>query len=204
METKNPTEMVTKELHWLQMNNCYSVAPHSPGGGGLFLSWKKYITLNVISSSDNYIDTIISHKGNTFHTTFVYGEPDHTKRQRVWNERSALHTQGPWFLTRDFNEIVDNNEKSGGPERAKGTFCAFRSFLSQNDHFDLKFSRSYLSWRGKRHTHLVLCRLDRAVSNSEWMDLFPSCRSQYLKFEGSNHRPLVSYLDTSRKKVLNL
>lgn len=57
-----------------------------------------------------------------------------------------------------------------------------------------------MSWRGKRHTHLVLCRLDRALSNSEWTDLFPACRSQYLKFEGSDHRPLLSFLDTSKKK----
>lgn len=96
--------------------------------------------------------------------------------------------------------MVDNSEKCGGPARAEGTFCAFRSFLSQNDLFDLKFTGSFLSWRGKRHSHLVLCRLDRAICNSAWMDLFPSCRSQYLKFEGSDHRPLLSYLDTSRKK----
>lgn len=30
--------------------------------------------------------------------------------------------------------------------------------------------------------------------------MFPSCRSQYLKFEGSDHRPLLSFLDTSKKK----
>lgn len=39
METKNPTEMVCKELEWLQANNYFAVPPHSPGGGGLFLSY---------------------------------------------------------------------------------------------------------------------------------------------------------------------
>lgn len=32
------------------------------------------------------------------------------------------------------------------------------------------------------------------------MDLFPSCRSQYLNFEGSDHRPLLTFLDPTRKK----
>lgn len=202
METKNPTEMVKKELTWLQANNFFAVPPHSPGGGGLFLSWKKDINLVVTSSTDNYIDTTIEYKGIFFQTTFVYGEPDHIKRQQVWDTLTSLHsdTEKPWFLTGDFNEIVDNSVKSGGPDRTEGTFCAFRSFLSQNDLFDLKYSGSYLSWRGKRHTHLVLCRLDRSLSNSEWADVFPACRSQYLKFEGSDHRPLMSFLDTSRKK----
>lgn len=194
--------MVCKELEWLQANNYFAVPPHSPGGGGLFLSWKKDIDLQVLSSSHSYIDATIIYKGKSFHTTFVYGEPDQSKRYQVWCSLSSLQPVSviPWLLTGDFNEIVDNSEKCGGPERAEGTFCAFRSFLSKNGLFDLKFSGRYLSWRGKRHSHLVLCRLDRSVSNSEWTELFPSSRNQYLKFEGSDHRPLLTFLDTSRKK----
>lgn len=95
---------------------------------------------------------------------------------------------------------VDNSEKCGGAIRAEGTFVAFRSFLSSNDLFDLKYSGSFLSWRGQRHSHLVRCRLDRAISNSEWTELYPACRSQYLRFEGSDHRPLISFLDTTKKR----
>lgn len=168
----------------------------------MFLSWKKDIDLKVISSSDNFSDTAIIYKGKEFHATFVYGEPDHTKRVQVWNAITNLQTVSgaPWFLIGEFNEIVDNSEKCGGPARAEGTLCAFRSFLSLNGLFDLQFSGSYLSWRGKRHSHLVLCRLDRAMSNSEWTEMFPSCRSQYLKYEGSDHRPLLTFLDTTKKR----
>ncbi|XP_018479302.1 uncharacterized protein LOC108850231 [Raphanus sativus] len=202
METKNPTAKVLKDLHWLQTNNHFAVPPHTPGGGGLFISWKKDIDLQVRSSSHNFIDAIISYKGKTWQTTFVYGEPDQSKRYEAWKTLSSLKPASgdPWLLTGDFNEIIDNSEKCGGPERAEGTFCAFRGFLSENGLFDLKFSGRYLSWRGKRHSHLVLCRLDRTVSNSEWAEIFPSSRNQYLKFEGSDHRPLLTFLDTSRKK----
>jgi len=106
----------------------------------------------------------------------------------------------PWFLTGDFNEIIDNSEKCGGPDRAEGAFGAFRSFLSRHNLFDLKHCGSFLSWRGKRNTHLVQCRLDRTVCNTEWADLFPSCRSQYLRYGGSDHRPLLSFLDTRKKR----
>lgn len=47
---------------------------------------------------------------------------------------------------------------------------------------------------------MVQCRLDRALCNIEWSDLFPSCRSQYLRYEGSDHRPLISFLDTRHKR----
>lgn len=90
-------------------------------------------------------------------------------------------------------------KKSGGPERSEGSFCAFRSFLSQLDLFDIKHSGNYLSWRGKRGTHVVQCRLDRSMCNSDWAELFPFCRSQYLNFEGSDHHPLLSFLDTKKK-----
>lgn len=47
---------------------------------------------------------------------------------------------------------------------------------------------------------MVRCRLDRSLSNPAWTDLFPSCRCHYLKFEGSDHRPILSYLDTTKSK----
>lgn len=121
-----------------------------------FFSGKK-ISTSQFSHPQKTIYTMINYKGDTFHTTSVYGEPDHKKRQEVWDEISRLQltTTGPWFLTGDFNEIIDNSKKCGGPARAEGTLCAFRTFLSQNGLFDLKFSGSYLSWRGKRHTHLA-------------------------------------------------
>lgn len=76
METKNPTGMLLKELHWLQSNNYFAVPPHTPGGGGLFLSWKKDMDLQINSSSNNFIDATVSYKDKSFHATFVYGKPD--------------------------------------------------------------------------------------------------------------------------------
>lgn len=176
-ETKNDMDMISKTLNWMSLEKYHEVPPHSPGGGGLFLTWKKDINLVVLSATQNYINTTISYKGNTFQVTFVYGEPDHTKRYAVWNELTTLHPSPgkSWFLTGDFNEIVDNSEKNGGIVRPEGTFGAFRTFLAQNDLFDLKHFGNFLSWRGKRNTHLVQRRLDRAMCNSEWSGLFPSC-----------------------------
>lgn len=202
METKNSDDMILKTLEWMHPDNYFSVPPVTPGGGGLFLTWKPDITLTVTKATTSYIDTFITSKGVRFQTTFVYGEPDQSKRAAIWKELASLHppSSGPWLLTGDFNEIVDNEEKCGGPARPEGTFCAFRTFLSENDLFDLKHHGSFLSWRGKRNTHLVQCRLDRAMSNSDWMELYPSSRCQYLKYEGSDHRPLITFLDASVRK----
>lgn len=136
----------------------------------------------------------------------MYGAPEVPKRQEVWDQLLAIaeSRDSAWFLTGDFNEITGNGEKSGGRERPESSFTAFRSFLSACDLFDLKHSGNFLSWRGVRHTHLIHCRLDRAIANSAWSDLFPNGRSHYLSFEGSDHRPVLSVFDSKKKKPQKL
>ena len=64
---------------------------------------------------------------------------------------------------------------------------------------DLKHSGISLSWRGKRCSHLVYCRLDRTLVNPAWSDRFPTGRYQYLGFEGSNHRPVLTVFDSGKQ-----
>ncbi|CAA7057124.1 unnamed protein product [Microthlaspi erraticum] len=96
--------------------------------------------------------------------------------------------------------IYGEPDHSKRKERAEGTFGDFRVFLSQCDLYDVPYSGNPLSWRGVRYSHLVHCRLDRALSNGLWADLFPYSRSLYLEFEGSDHRPLLSLLEPHMKK----
>lgn len=116
METKNSYEKTLEDLQWLILEKYHTVPPETPRAGGLFLFWKKKIELTVLSSNKRYIDTIISNKGISFHTTFVYGELEQPRRQAFWENLSTLHSDNttPWFLTGDFNEIIDNSEKCGG------------------------------------------------------------------------------------------
>lgn len=38
------------------------------------------------------------------------------------------------------------------------------------------------------------------MANSEWAELFPTSCSQYLSYEGSDHRPVISVFELNRKK----
>ncbi|CAA7043725.1 unnamed protein product [Microthlaspi erraticum] len=202
METKNQNSFVLKELNKLNYDHIAMVPSYAQGGGGLALLWKKEINLNILYQCDNFIDTEVSYKRKKFVATFVYGEPDRQDRAEIW-EAIKGRTAGretPWFLTGDFNEILDNSEKSGGRTRPEGSFVDFRSFMSECDLYDLRFSGNFLSWRGTRGKHLVRCRLDRAMANSSWIDAYPSGRSEYLDFGGSDHRPLLSLFHPEKKK----
>lgn len=134
--------------------------------------------------------------------TFVYGEPEVPNRNIIWDSLIELAStrNTAWMLTSAFNEIVDNSEKSGGPERTEGTFGSFRNMLAQCDLFDLKHSGISLSWRGRCRTHLVYCRLDRTLVNPAWSDSLPTGICQYLSFEGSDHRPIITVFDSAKRR----
>lgn len=106
----------------------------------------------------------------------------------------------PWFITGDFNDILRNDKKDGGQVRPEDSFTGLRSFYSEGDLFDLPHSADLLSWRGIRGDDPVRCRLDRATANNTWAEIFPTARSHYLAFEGSDHRPLLSVLEPGKRK----
>lgn len=175
---------MANNLNCLCYESKFLVTPHGCGGGGLTLLWKNEVELEVLLSNHNFIDTKIKYKESHFYATFVYREPNLTKRKLVWDILCAIaqHRNDPWFLTRDFNEIADNSEKNRESTRAENTFVDFRSFIFASNLYDLQHSGNFLSWRGVRYQHTILCRLDRSMENCTWMENFPAARSEYLQF----------------------
>lgn len=202
METKNSDEVVLKTLQNLKYTSCKLLAPQARGGGGLALLWNQEVEIEILSECSNFIDTCIKAEGKSFFMTFIYGAPEQSKRKVIWNQLTDIGKDRAkeWILTGDFNDIIDSSEKFGGPPRPEGSFVDFRTFMSECDLYDLRHSGNLLSWRGQRHDHLVFCRLDRVMSNSAWAESYPSGRSEYLRFEGSDHRPLITYFDLKKKK----
>ncbi|XP_013583274.1 uncharacterized protein LOC106422427 [Brassica napus] len=166
------------------------------GAGGLALFWKQELHLKILDSSPNVIDTIIVFEGKKFYSFFVYGNTDKKLRQNLWDHLLglALSREDAWSVTGDLNDILSNDEKNGGSIRLEGSFSSLRTFFSEADLFDLQHTGDPLSWMGKRGNDVVRCRLDRAVANTRWAECFPSARCQYLGFEGSDHKPLISLL----------
>lgn len=164
--------------------------------------WKCDVELNVLNSCKNYVDTEIWYEGKVLNATFVYADTDITKRREIWRELTDLSIarKGPWFLTGDFNDLLNNQEKDGGPVRPEGSFVDFWSFVSECDLYDLKHSGDFLSWRGVRSDYVIRCRLDRSIANSDWFESFASSHSEYLDLEGSDHRPIITCFDATRKK----
>lgn len=205
-KTRNSESIVLREIGKLKFENSCLFSPITPGGGGLALCWNQEVQIVIVDKTISFIDTRATYKGTSFFATFIYGDPDKSKRKEVWNRLSKLAEarDEAWFITGDFNDILNEEEKTGGLARTEGSYSDFRTFTLGNDMFDLKHSGNMLSWRGKRNQHLVVCRLDRAMANSYWAEKFLTGRSEYLEFEGSDHRPTLSLFSPTSKKQRRL
>ena len=92
--------------------------------------------------------------------------------------------------------LPETHEKQGGLERSEASFSDFRTILSEGDLYDLQHCGECLSWQGVRETHDIKCRLDRSLVNSSWSELYPSGRCEYLRFDSSDHRPIITLFES--------
>ena len=177
----------------LGYNRSISV-PHVGLSDGVPVLWNSNVFLSVISQSSNLVDCHVESNGISFYLSFVYGYPEPSNRHILWERLERLSTtrHDAWLIMGDFNEIKGNDEKRGGPLRPESSFLDFRKMITICDFHDLKSFGDRFSWKGKRYSHDIWCCLDRSMANSQWLALFPLAQTEFLPFEGSDHRPLVT------------
>lgn len=205
METKNQDDAVFRLFAKTPYDHHFTVPPVGLSGG-LSLSWKGHVDMEVLDSSPNFIDVKLTTGPEPTFITFVYGVPRPEERASLWEKLSAMGSDrnDAWLVTGDFNDLLDNSEKVGGLVRWEGSFVAFRSFVTQAGLWDIQHTGNHLSWRGTRYNHFIQSRLDRALANCRWSENFPASYCEYLSFEGSDHRPLMTYLDNKQGGHRNL
>ncbi|KAG2294893.1 hypothetical protein Bca52824_041562 [Brassica carinata] len=143
--------------------------------------WKDSYQVVVLSSDKRIIDLRISIGSTSFFLTLVYGDPVKARRREV---------DDAWMLAGDFNELLSNDEKSGGAVREESSFWDFRDMVKNCKLREIQYSGNCLSWGGWREKVWVQCRLDRSFGNSEWFSLFPRSNMEYLDMWASDHRPI--------------
>ncbi|KAK6162838.1 hypothetical protein DH2020_002679 [Rehmannia glutinosa] len=107
-----------------------------------------------------------------------------------------------WLMCGDFNEVLYQNEFQGSQPRAYWQMNLFRDTLNPLNMFDLGYEGHQFTWsRLNVSPYTQHARLDRAVSNSLWYDLFlwsrvyhcPSYFSDHsiIHLQIRNHRPTM-------------
>jgi hypothetical protein len=98
----------------------------------------------------------------------------------------------PWCVIGDFNEAMWSFEHFSVTARSESQMLAFRDTLEVCELMDLAFSGLPFTYdnrqKGRKN---VRVRLDRAVADNRWRDIFAEARVVHNVSPCSDHSPLV-------------
>ncbi|CAL9242341.1 unnamed protein product, partial [Arabidopsis halleri] len=176
--------------------------PHGRSGG-LALMWTNNVSVSKVYQDERMIDVFVKYNGFGFYFSGVYGHPVQGLRHLFWErlERIGVVRDGAWMLAGDFNEIISNSEKIGGPRREEWSFRDFRNMIAACDLMDLKSKGDRFSWVGERYNHTIKSCLDRVMVNSEWAATFPNAEAEFLDFNGSDHKPVLTSINPTVERA---
>ena len=169
--------------------------------GGLVLFYNNMHQVKVLYSSNRMIDVAAEALGKKIFLTFVYGDPFQKLREQVWEwlTRYGLSRLDPWFIIGYLNEITESHEKEGGSLRSADSFVPFNNMIRNSGLLEFPARGNKMSWQGRRGKGkgavMIRCRLDRGLANEYWHTLFPCSYTEYLRMVGSDHRPIIAYIE---------
>lgn len=202
METKLLSQSMEYVRVKLGFDGLFVVDCHGRSGG-LALMWKSENNIQVQNYSRRHINAIvkIGNNGKEWKLTGFYGNPEATNRSESWSLLRFLSSMAPepWLCVGDFNEIVLLSEKSSSSYRSPCQMQAFKNALEDSHLSDLGYRGPRFTWcNGRYGEDFTRERLDRAVANGEWTNLFDVVEVHVLRRSKSDHHPLLVSFSNSR------
>ncbi|XP_061356470.1 uncharacterized protein LOC133300904 [Gastrolobium bilobum] len=142
--------------------------------GGIWVMWnKEEVKISLLATHVQLIHVNLTWVVNNREevATFVYGSPRRTGRRLLWDElkKIRLGVDKPWIALGDFNAMSHHHEKQGGNDACQGSMNEFNDYLASCGLSDIGFKGPSFTWKHGR----LLERLDRAVSDMNWVISFP-------------------------------
>ncbi|XP_035542978.1 uncharacterized protein LOC118346079, partial [Juglans regia] len=172
---------------FLEFDECLSNANQE---GKLWCFWKAGLKVEVMGVSDQHLTMLIN---SSLLISSVYAKCQFLDRRPLWSNLLGVNNlQFPHVIIGDFNVICNDNERRGGNPRMLIAMEDFCSFIDDGRFVEMPFSGNGFSWcNGRLGMARSWARLDRALCNSKFKDLYPSGRIQYLPRRTSDHSPMV-------------
>ena len=193
METlcyRNQLEFLKNKLNFENM----FVVDRVGRSGGLALLWDGKYEAHLIKYAKNFVDIEIRGAGMShWRLTGYYGYPESARRRESWDLLRYLATISslPWICLGDFNDLLFNYEKRGRRAQPNWKLRGFREAVADAGLVDLGMAGYPFTWeRSRGAEEWVEERLNRALANTAWCNLFPQAKVWSLEATCSDHLPI--------------
>uniref|UniRef100_A0A803QI56 Reverse transcriptase n=1 Tax=Cannabis sativa TaxID=3483 RepID=A0A803QI56_CANSA len=192
-ETKCDKKRIESMGRMLKFEGVFGVEAQG-SSGGLALLWKNKDDGHVLGYSNNHIDFLVesSEKG-AWKLTGFYGEPERNNRHRSWTLLRTLATDStlPWCVIGDLNNIVRHEDKRGGRPYPQRLIDGFQQALNDCNLIDMELVGHPFTWeKGRGSRNWIEVRLDRALINDAWSQIFQGASLINLEISSSDHCPI--------------
>lgn len=153
-----------------------------------------HVSLNVISISGQHLSCSINVDNQVIYISAIYASTSYSTRRQLWNELTSLHHtyQGPWCFIGDYNTILGAHEQRGTHLPLRISCDEFRNWTDSGNLTHLMTRGAQFTWsNGRRGAAYTAKRLDRAISNNDWLDFWSVVSCCTLTKSKSDHFPLL-------------
>ncbi|KAF7815199.1 reverse transcriptase [Senna tora] len=194
-ETRVGGSRAEQIINTLGFDGQYKVDPMGYAGG-LWLLWDPAVVRTTIHGRafQEIHATIEVFNSDPFFASFIYASPNRDRRKILWSNLMNLSevVSIPWMICGDFNDILSPDEKWGGNAASASRIRDFKTCIDYCGLSDLGFMGHKFTWYNKRPDgHTVFERLDRFLSNTQWLHIFPEAVVHHLPRIKSDHNPLL-------------
>ncbi|XP_030487085.2 uncharacterized protein LOC115704001 [Cannabis sativa] len=126
-----------------------------------------------------------------FVLSVVYAYNDEPGRKDLWTELRQVAQNDPWLVMGDCNDILAKEERIGNRVKYRPSQdfidCVSNCFLE-----DVKSCGNFYTWSNKQQgDDRIFSKIDRAMANLSWMDMFPNAEVNFINEEMMDHTPAV-------------
>ena len=193
-ETIVLTNKIEEFKYLLGYDSCFAV-DRVGRSGGLAMFWHSTVNCQIVNYSNNHISLdVIDNDLGVWRLTGYYGYPNGGRRRASWEflRQLAQQVNIPWCIFGDFNDIMDASEKRGRTTRPPWLINGFRQAVLDVGLSDVPVEGYAFTWFKSLGTpRAVEERLDRALANSNWFNLFPNATLENLAAPASDHYPIL-------------
>ncbi|CAI9090377.1 OLC1v1025140C1 [Oldenlandia corymbosa var. corymbosa] len=163
--------------------------------GRILILWKKgEYQISNVQIGDQAIQCTVKNASRCFDLSIIYAHHQAQGRVELWNElmsRGSNNTR-PWLVIGDFNSILRSDEKFGGVQGVSQDTGLFQMTIDQCELSEMKTQGAGFTWCNKQlGDKRIMSRLDRALVNKKWMDVFTDAVTWVKPAGLSDHSPLI-------------